>query len=234
MNVDKIIKDAIKESLEEKGFSSKKENNVIKEAYVIQPGKFDLKTQLLSEKTKISHQELLENYSKSLNKISSELDGVDKTASNLNNSQFRSLKIDETYNYNAAFLHGLYFQNISDLSSQISADSLTHMKLSRDFGTFDRWQEDFIACALSSRNGWAVTLYSTQLKRYINTIIDLHSQNVMIGMIPIIVLDCWEHSYYRDYLKDRKTYIYGMMKELNWSIIEQRIKVSEKIHKVLG
>ena len=70
--------------------------------------------------------------------------------------------------------------------------------------------------------------------QYANTVIDLHSQNVMIGMQPIIVVDCWEHSYYRDYLKDRKTYLYGMMKELNWSVIEERVKVSEKIHKALG
>lgn len=245
MNLEKLIKDAVDQTLFEKGLNihkseknkteTKQDNsNVISEAYVTQAGKFDLKTELLSQKTKKAHQELLEGYVKELNTISSNLDGVDKSAANLNNSQFRSLKIDETYNLNAAFLHGLYFQNISDLSSQITVDSLTYMKLSRDFGTFDRWQEDFIACGLSARNGWVVTLYSTQLRRYINTVIDLHSQNVMIGMQPIIVVDCWEHSYYRDYLKDRKTYLYGMMKELNWSVIEERVKVSEKIHKALG
>ena len=245
MNLEKLIKDAVDQTLFEKGLNTHKSNkskteikqdtsNIMTEAYVTQAGKFDLKTELLSQKTKKAHQELLEGYVKELNAISSKLDGVDKSAANLNNSQFRSLKIDESYNLNAAFLHGLYFQNISDLSSQVTVDSLTYMKLSRDFGTFDRWQEDFIACGLSARNGWVVTLYSTQLRRYINTVIDLHSQNVMIGMQPIIVVDCWEHSYYRDYLKDRKTYLYGMMKELNWSVIEERVKVSEKIHKALG
>ena len=245
MDLEKLIKDAVDQTLFESGLNTNsiKENKtddnsssseLISEAYVAQAGKFDLKTELLSQKTKKAHQELLEGYVKELNTISSNLDGVDKSAANLNNSRFRSLKIDETYNLNAAFLHGLYFQNISDLTSQVTVDSLAYMKLSRDFGTFDRWQEDFIACSLSARNGWAVTLYSTQLKRYINTVIDLHSSSVMIGMQPIIVLDCWEHSYYRDYLKDRKTYIYAMMKELNWSVIEERVKVAEKIHKVLG
>ncbi len=245
MNLEKLIKDAVDQTLFESGLNTNsiKENKadvnsssseLISEAYVAQAGKFDLKTELLSQKTKKAHQENLEDYVEKLNKVSAKLDGVDKSSANLNHSEFRSLKIDETYNLNAAFLHGLYFQNISDLSSQITVDSLAYMKLSRDFGTFDRWQEDFIACGLSARNGWAITLYSTQLKRYINTVIDLHNQNIMIGMQPIIVLDCWEHSYYRDYLKDRKTYIYAMMKELNWSVIEERVKVAEKIHKVLG
>jgi len=245
MNLDKIIKEAIDQTLLESGLStnkskevktdSKRDNkDVMSEAYVAQSTKFDLKTELLSDKTKRAHQELLDGYVKKLNEVSAKIDGSDKSSANLNNSEYRSLKIDESYNLNAAFLHGLYFQNISDLTSQITVDSLAYMKIERDFGTFDRWQEDFIACALSARNGWAVTLYNTQLRRYVNTIIDLHSQNVMIGMQPVIVLDCWEHSYYRDYLKDRKTYVYAMMKELNWDVIEQRFKVAEKIHKILG
>lgn len=245
MNLDKLIKEVIDQTLLESGLTtnkskevktgSKRDNkDVISEAYVAQSTKFDLKTELLSDKTKRAHQELLDGYVKKLNEVSAKIDGSDKSSANLNNSEYRSLKIDESYNLNAAFLHGLYFQNISDLTSQITVDSLAYMKIERDFGTFDRWQEDFIACALSARNGWAVTLYNTQLRRYVNTIIDLHSQNVMIGMQPVIVLDCWEHSYYRDYLKDRKTYVYAMMKELNWDVIEQRFQVAEKIHKILG
>lgn len=245
MHINSLIKKAIAETLEEKGLTNHTsqevltENNsvtseVLSEAYVAEAGKFNLKTELLSDKTKKSHQELLEGYVETLNKVSAKIDGVDKSSANLNHSDFRNLKIDETYNHNAAFLHGMYFENISDLNSQITVDSLTYMKLARDFGTFDKWQEDFVACCLSARNGWAITFYNPHLRRYMNTVIDLHSQNVMISMLPIIVMDCWEHSYYRDYLKDRKTYVYGMMKELDWSVIEDRVKISEKIAKVLG
>ena len=245
MNIEKLIKNAIAETLEEKGLnhnksekvlseSNEKTSNVISESYVTQAGKFNLQTELLSAKNKKAHQELLEGYVKELNNIAARIDGTDKSSANLNNSEFRSLKIDETYNHNAAFLHGMFFENISDLNSQITVDSLSYMRLARDFGTFDKWQEDFVACALSARNGWAVTFYNPNLKRYMNTIIDLHSSNVMIGMLPVVVMDCWEHSYYRDYLKDRKSYVFGMMKELNWSVIEKRFKQSEVIAKALG
>lgn len=240
--LEEIVSQALSDSLKESGVSdlsqSKKEidkssKDVISEAYVLQAGSFNLQTQLLSDKTKKSHKELLEGYVKTLNAISSKIDGVDKSSANLNNSEFRSLKSDETYNHNAAFLHSLYFENISDLNSNITMDSLSYMKLSKDFGTFDAWQEDFVACCLSARNGWAVTFYNMHLQRYMNTVIDLHSLNVMSGMFPVIVMDCWEHSYYRDYLKDRKSYVFAMMKELNWSVIEDRIKKSEMISKIL-
>ena len=66
-----------------------------------------------------------------------------------------------------------------------------------------------------------------------NTVIDLHSLNVMITMHPVIVVDCWEHSYYRDYLKDRKSYVFGMMKELNWSVIDKRVVKANQISKIM-
>ena len=243
MDIDKLIQEAIESTLKEKGFVNNVEekvvtdvnsDNLLSEVYATKAYDFSLHTSLLSDKTKSAHKELLEGYVEKLNKIAINIDAVDKESANLNHSAYRSLKVDEVYNHNAVFLHGLYFQNISDINSQITTDSISFMRIERDFGTFDRWQEDFVACCMSARNGWAVLCYNTQLKKYINTVIDLHSQNVMIGMQPIIVMDCWEHSYYRDYLKDRKTYVYGMMKELNWEVIENRFKVAEKISKILG
>ena len=133
---------------------------------------------------------------------------------------------------NAAYLHALFFENISDQRSVITMDSLAFMRLERDFGSFDAWQKDFVACCLSARNGWGVTVYSSMLKRYINIVVDLHSLNVPIACYTVIVMDCWEHSYYRDYLSDRKTYVYGMMKELNWDAISERIKKADKIGKI--
>ncbi len=204
----------------------------LKESYVTQAKKYNLSTELLSDKNKREHQKLLENYITALNEVSTKLDTADRDTANPNHSEFRNLKVDEAFNMNAAYLHALFFENISDQRSIITMDSLSFMRIERDFGSFDRWQKDFVACALSARNGWACTVYSMMLKRYINIVVDLHSQHVPIGCVPIIVLDCWEHSYYRDYLSDRKTYAYGMMKEFNWNEIETRIKKAEKIAKI--
>ena len=227
---DEEIIDSIRESL-----SLDEPHNAgepINEAYVTQAKKFELNTEFLSEKNKVAHQELFDGYVDTLNKVSAELDTADREAANSNNSTYRSLKIDEIYNLNAAFLHGLFFDNVSDPQSKITMDSLTYMRLERDFGTFDEWQKDFIACAMSARSGWAVTVYNAFLKRYMNVCVDLHNINIPFSSHPVIVLDMWEHSYYRDYLNDKKTYIFAMMKELDWEKIEERIKKVEKIAKV--
>jgi Fe-Mn family superoxide dismutase len=211
---------------------SQKSKSAMNEAYVIQAKKYKLPTEMLSLKSKAAHEEILESYVETLNTVSAQLDAVDRAASNSNHSDYRSLKIDEVYNLNAAFLSGLYFDNISDLRSTITMDSLTFMRLERDFGTFDDWQKDFIACAMASREGWAVTVYNMFLQRYINVPIDLSNVNVPLNCYPIIVLDMGSHSHYRDYLNDKKTYVFSMMKELNWETIEERVLRAERLAKV--
>lgn len=229
-NEEKFLKD-LREDLGIK--STKKPKKRLTESYVVTTKNYNLNTELLSDKNKKAHLELLENYVETLNKVSAKLDSVSRDEASLNHSEFRALKIDETYNANAAFLHGMFFDNISDQNSIVTMDSLAFLRLERDFGNFDSWQQDFIACAMSARNGWACTVYNSFLQRYMNIVIDLHSLNVPIGCYPVIVLDCWEHSYYKDYLKDRKTYVYAMMKELNWKKIEERFQKAEKLAKVM-
>jgi len=194
---------------------------------------FSLKTEFLSQGNKDSHIELYKGYIASSNEVSAKLDAVDRKAVNSNHSLFRSLKVDEVYNQNAVALHELYFENISDLSSEITIDTLSHMKLAKDFGTFELWQSDFLACCEASRCGWVVTVFNIFTSKYQNVMIDLHSTNIPIGCIPIIVIDVWQHAYYRDYLKEVKIYSTAMMKEFNWKIIEKRVEKVEQLKRVL-
>jgi len=218
---------AIRKSL---GLSAK---NDLSESYVTQAKKYNLPTEFLSQKSKTARQLDLENHVNALNDVSARLDVADREGADKYASEFRRLKTDEVHNLNASFFRALHFENISDLRSQITMDSMTFLRFERDFGTFDDWQKDFIACAMSSRSGYVMTGYSMFLQRYMNFIVDTEALHVPIGVYPIIVLDVAEGSYYRDYLDDRKTYVTAMMKEFNWEQIEERVKKTERIAKVL-
>ena len=200
----------------------------LKEALIAIPRTFILKTERLSKGAKEAHFNLYKKYVDSFNKASSELDAVNKQTANSNQSPFRSFKVDENYNLNGMKLHELYWSNISDLQSEISVDSLPYMRLARDWGTFENWQIDFMATAMSARNGWAICFYEPYKNTYMNVIVDSHDKGVPVGAIPVIVMDMWEHAYFKDYLDDKKSYLVGMMKELNWGVIEARMKVAEQ------
>ncbi len=228
MSIDDKIKKSIREDL---GLPSD-EKTALAEAYVTQAKKFDLATEFLSSKLKRARQRGFEKLVKGLNDISAKLDTASREDADEHSSEFRSLKIDESYCLNASFLRALHFENISDLQSQLTMDSMSFLRLERDFGTFDDWQKDFIACGMASRSGYVVTAYNTFLQRYMNHVIDEESKHVPIGSHPIIVLDISEGAYYKDYLDDRKTYIVAMMKELNWERIEERVRAAEKIARI--
>lgn len=203
--------------------------DVISESYVATPKSYGQVTEFLSQKTKDAHIQLYHDYVDQTNRISAELDTADRSGSNSKHSDYRSLKLDETYNTNGMFLHELFFSNCFDPHSEIFMDSLAYIRIQRDFGTFDDWQRDFIACAGAAGEGWAVCGYNMLLKRFVNTIVSNQSQDMMIGLYPIIVLDVWAHAYYRDYLTDKKSYIVAMLRQLNWNIIEDRVKRADAI-----
>lgn len=246
IDVDGIVKAAIKKQIRPPTdgpnlgkpqsptrFLKGESGDIVNESYVAQPKTYSQVSERVSQKTKEAHIELYNGCVESLNKISAELDSVSREDTNSRHSAFRSLKLDESYNLNAVWLHELYFANCFDPSSEIYMDSMAYLRLQRDFGTFEDWQKDFVACGLAAGEGWVVCGYHTFLKRYINTVISHHSGDVMVGLYPIVVVDMWSHAEFKDYLNDKKSYLVSQMRELNWNVIEERFKKSESIAEVL-
>jgi Fe-Mn family superoxide dismutase len=225
LDIDGIIKKAVKSELPK----------ILPESYVAEPKRYPQVSEFASTKTKEGHNELYQIYVDNTNRISAELDSVDRSAeaTSASHSQFRSLKHDEATCLNAVWLHELYFANCFDPHSEVYMDSMAYMRLERDFGTFDDWQKDFIACAMTSGEGWAVLGYHTFLRRYVNMVVDGHSGNLMMGVYPIFVVDMWAHSYHRDYLNDKRSYLISRMREINWNVVEERITKSEAMAEAL-
>lgn len=246
MDLKQIIQGAVRDSLEKSGKLPKKKKPVekkedtklvesaktvaavIKEALVAIPQAFNLNTERLSETTKRVHEQLYNAYVDTFNKTSSALDGANEHESSSNSSEFRSLKVDENYNFNAIKLHELYFHNIADQASEISVDALPYMRLSRDFGTFENWQFDFMATCQAARSGWAVLVFEPYKNVYMNVVVDSHNVGIPLGAVPVLVMDMWEHAYICDYENDKNDYIVAMMREINWNVVEARMALAEK------
>lgn len=45
------------------------------------------------------------------------------------------------------------------------------------------------------------------------------------GLIPLMVVDVWEHAYYLDYQNLRATYLHKIWDIMDWNVIEQRYKI---------
>lgn len=206
----------------------------VKEAYVPQRKTYAMTTEHLSEETKKDHEALYRKEVDTLTRVSAELDTANKIDVDNNHSAYRSIKQDEITNLNAVYLHELYFANCFDPNSELFLDALAYMRLAGDWGTFDAWMADFMACGMSTRSGWVVCGYSLYLKKMINIFVDNHDTNVLFGIVPAVVIDMWEHAYTRDYGNDKKSYLTAMMREIDWEVVEDRITRIDALKKVMG
>ena len=198
----------------------------INEAYVVQSPQNRIETEALSEKSKKILQSKLDLYASELNHVSAQLDSATRDVGMPDASSYSALKAQEGRLLQLSFFLGLHSTNIGDPQSSLAMDTLTYMRLERDWGTFDSWQKDFIACAMTACN-FVVTAYNYDLKRYMNLIVDsMHA--LPPNVTPVISLAVMPDLYVRDYLDDRKAYVFAMIKELNWDKIDARFKRAER------
>jgi Fe-Mn family superoxide dismutase len=216
-----IVEEAVLRSIE-------KNLGTLNEDYNVKSKTFMLKTDLLTEKSKKLIKVTYEKSTSDLNEVSTLIEGAAKSFKESSHSMFRDLKKDEQRLINQSFLLANFLENIDDQNSTLMMDTMSYMRLVRDWGTFDQWQEDFLATALSSRSGFAITIYSHILKRYMNVCIDNDMSGITIGSSIVVSLCVFDSFYSRDYLENKETYIRAMMKELNWSKVENRILAIEE------
>ncbi|MEK7842146.1 MAG: Fe-Mn family superoxide dismutase [Deltaproteobacteria bacterium] len=168
------------------------------------------------------HRDILyAGYVNKLNEIEEKLKTSDRSKANQIYSEFRALKADETFALNGVVLHELYFENLNAKSEKKPDGKLADM-IARDFGSFEKWQEDFKACGMAAR-GWVILGLSPYDSKLHNYCLDTHHFNVPMCVTPVLVMDVYEHAYVIDYGVKRPPYIDAFMKNIDWSIAQKRL-----------
>jgi superoxide dismutase, Fe-Mn family len=168
----------------------------------------------MSEKLIVSHYE--NNYGgavKRLNLIAEQLAGLDFiTAPNF---LVNGLKREELIATNSMILHELFFDGLGE---QSTPGKTLEAAIHRDFGSFARWRDEFIAMgkALGGGSGWVLLSYSTRDGRLVNQWAADHCHTLAGGQ-PIVALDMYEHSYHIDYGAKAATYVETFMDAIRWS-----------------
>ncbi|MCL4347925.1 MAG: superoxide dismutase [Candidatus Thermoplasmatota archaeon] len=168
-------------------------------------------------------------YVTKLNEIWEKMQTVDRSKANQNYSEFRELKLEETFNYDGSLLHELYFENLHSGSS--SAPESFKSQVAKDFGSYEKWLEDFKATGIAFR-GWSLLVFDLNTGKLRNIGADVHNTNGIWNAIVILSLDVYEHAYYTDYGPKRAPYLDAFMKNVNWSEVEKRLQKARKAYEI--
>jgi Fe-Mn family superoxide dismutase len=158
-----------------------------------------------------------------LNNIEKELETADRSKANGNYSLIGELKRRTTWNHGGALLHDLYWQVLGgDGDSSKGKDILE--AINKEYGSFDKWKEDFKASALAAKlSGWGVLVYDQLYSgRLLNILVDEHHYGAIWGGIPLIACDVFEHAYYHKDGPGRAKYIDNFINNLHWGRINDR------------
>jgi len=173
----------------------------------------------ISQKTVDNHySKLYQGYVKKWQEIQDKLLSVDKTTANATFSDLRELKAEESFTTNAIILHEAYFDILGGDGKSVG-EVLEAIR--RDFGSFEKWLEEFKALGLCSR-GWVVLYYDFNDGKLRSGIMDTHNLGGVCGTAPILVMDMYEHAFFIDYGTDKKAYIEAFFQNLNWQAINKK------------
>jgi len=167
------------------------------------------------------HLTLYQGYVKNTNSLLIKLRQLSKGSYNAQSPLYSALKRRLSWEYNGMRLHEYYFENL-DMGSCLSEKGALFEKIQASFGSFENWKRDFIASALTRGTGWVILYFDPQEKRLINSWIEEHNIGPLIGSVPILVMDVWEHAYITQFNLNRREYAEAFFQNIRWDIVESR------------
>lgn len=118
-------------------------------------------------------------------------------------------------------LHTVYWSNLSAKKSSPTKRLLTAIE--KNYKSFDLFKAHMIAATVSVEGaGWGILGYLPASGKLMILQCENHQKLTAWGVIPILVLDVWEHAYYLKYQNRRADYINGLLSLINWDNVSAR------------
>jgi len=169
-----------------------------------------------------NHFTLYQGYVTNTNKLLDLLNNIQKEGKT-NTPEYAELKRRLGWEWNGMRLHEYYFENLGG-EGLIDKNGRLAKALTENFGSYEAWERDFKATGMMRGIGWVVLYQDVTNGRLINFWINEHDAGHPSGCIPILIMDVFEHAYMLDYGLKKVDYIEAFFKNINWKVVESRLK----------
>ncbi|UCH50928.1 MAG: superoxide dismutase [Chloroflexota bacterium] len=169
-----------------------------------------------------NHFTLYQGYVTNTNKL------IDILASMLNEGkvstpEYAELKRRMGWEFNGMRLHEYYFENLGGKAA-IDKSGKLGKKLIENFGSYENWEKDFRGTGAMRGIGWVILYQDNVSDKLFNQWINEHDVGHPAGCVPILVMDAFEHAFITDYGLKKADYIEAFFKNINWALVEGRLK----------
>lgn len=165
------------------------------------------------------HLKLYKGYVGKANEIQAKLKDVDLTSANATYAPLRELLVEQSFALNGVIYHELYFGNLGGSAGEPKAD--LRAAIDERFGSTGKFM-DYLKAAGKCMRGWVVVGWNTRDGHLHPYGLDTHNMWVPASVIPVLVLDVYEHAYMIDYGIDRAKYLDAFVKNIDWDVAGKR------------
>ncbi len=125
--------------------------------------------------------------------------------------------------------HEYYFEQLEGGQKSMSMDSALMKKVESQWGSAEKWLEEFKSLCLTRGIGWAVLWYDPLTDQLINSWVDEQQMGHLNGLHFIYGIDMWEHSYLMDYIPaEKKKYVESYLTATNQDVCATRFEKAIK------
>lgn len=125
-------------------------------------------------------------------------------------------------------LHTLYFANLHPKPDKPKGAVLTAIQ--RQFGSVEALVSQLSAATTKvAGSGWGALAYEPLGRRLLVLQIEKHENQVVCGVVPLIVIDVWEHAYYLKYQNRRADYVKAIMNVIHWEEVARRFDEARRV-----
>jgi superoxide dismutase, Fe-Mn family len=135
-----------------------------------------------------------------------------------------------SYHLSSHILHSIFWTNLTNKPTTPKRDLLK--RIENDFGSYDKLKGYLAQTAKNvDGNGWGILGYQPYTDKLTVLQCENHEKLTQWGVIPILVIDVWEHSYYLKYKNKRGDFVDALFNIINWDNSAQRLDDAIKLTK---
>ena len=179
-----------------------------------------LEPHISAEIMELHHSKHHQNYVNGANAALEKLDAARKDGSIA--AVVTALSKDLAFNLGGHTNHSLFWENLSPNGGGKPTGALA-AAIDEDFGSFEEFQKHFAAAALGLQgSGWAVLAYDKIGERLVIEQMTDQQGNLSIDLVPLLLLDMWEHAFYLQYKNVKADYVNAVWNVFNWDDVAAR------------
>lgn len=158
---------------------------------------------------------------------------LEKLEAARNSGDFAAVKAvsrDVAFHGSGHLLHTIFWPNMAPAGNGGGGepDGELAAQINKDFGSFEKFKAHFGAASKAvEASGWGLLVWEPNAGLLEVMTAEKHQNLTQWGVVPLLVLDVWEHAYYLKYQNARGSYVDAWWNVVNWSDVAERFKAAK-------